>query len=212
VSTPAITLYQRRLTFLILAAPFFINDIGFIAAKNTFGVYLIDYFSRAFVLAVCFCWPVSRQIAREPSPLVPRWEPAVVAILAMVLLDLLLYHFVEVPVIAATGFSVWFQFLKIDNPTLHFLDLSIGLFLVALSEELVFRKFALSWLRSAGYIHWQICIISAFFFAAIHWGNGLGRMSLTFLLGLCYMAVYLKLGRLWPLIVAHWITNVIAFS
>lgn len=84
--------------------------------------------------------------------------------------------------------------------------------LVALSEELVFRKFALNWLKSAQFSASACILISATAFALMHWGSGLNRIAATFVFGALAMAFYMRHTRLWPLVIAHYITNFIAFS
>ena len=98
------------------------------------------------------------------------------------------------------------------NFQLYWLDLTLGLFLVALSEELVFRKLALSWLLKTRRPISQIVVISACFFSLMHWGSGPGRVLVTFVIGSIYMMTYLKLRKLWPLVLAHWIEDFIGFG
>ena len=199
-------------TFLILAAPFYLNDFAFIVLNGTYGVYLVDYGIRALVLAVCFLWPISRAIATER--LTSQWGMAL-AVLCVGVLPVsgrIAYHLLEVPFVNLTGLGGLFEFQFLSDPTLHWLDLTVGLFAVALSEELVFRKFAMRWLEQAGRTPIQILVIAALFFSLTHWGSGPGRMIYTFVSGLIYMAAYLRLRRLWPMVLAHWIENFMAFG
>ena len=198
--------------FLILAAPFYLNDIGFIVLNGTYGVYLVDYGTRALVLATCFLWPAARAIATERCS--PEWGTALALLCAAAIpvFGVLAHHLLEVPFVNLTGISPLFEFHILSDPTLYWLDLSVGLFAVALSEELVFRKIVLRWLEEAGRSAIQILIISALLFSLIHWGSGPGRMLYAFLFGLIYMAAYLRLRRLWPLVFAHWAVDIVAFS
>jgi len=41
---------KAALPFFILALPFFINDFGFIYFKGTYGVYLVNYIVRLYVI------------------------------------------------------------------------------------------------------------------------------------------------------------------
>lgn len=174
-------------------------------------MYLVDYATRVLVMTACFVWPIGRAIAQETLP-IWRIDLAIVAVVVLPIIGRLLHNYVDVPFVELTGLTGLFQFGKIENSGLYWVDLSLGLLLVALSEELIFRKIALSWLRSSGKSTLQIILISACFFALIHWGNGPGGVLYTFGLGLFYMAFYLKIGRLWPLVVTHWIENFIAFG
>ena len=198
--------------FLVLAAPFYLNDIGFIALNGTYGVYVVDYGTRALVLATCFLWPTSRALATER--LAPEWRTAL-ALLSVAALPVLggaTHHLVEVPFVAFTGISGLFTFHFIADPVLYWLDLMVGLFAVALSEELVFRKLALRWLERAGRTPIQIILLSALLFSLMHWGSGPGRLLYVFVVGLFYMAAYMRLRRLWPLILAHWIEDFAALG
>jgi len=117
-----------------------------------------------------------------------------------------------VPISQWADWTVLFRYRRIEDPTLYWLDLSVGLLLVAASEELVCRRLAFGWLSSAGKNGFQIVAISAVLFAFAHWARGLGNIILALLVGLLYMALYLQLKRIWPLVVAHWLDDFIAFS
>ena len=198
--------------FPILAAPFYVNDFAFIVLNGTYGVYLLDYGTRALVLAACFLWPISRAIATER--LASQWGLVLAVLCATILpvLGRLNFHLLEVPFVNLTGVGGLFEFPFISDPRLYWFDLTVGLFAVALSEELVFRKLVLRWLEEAGRTPIQILVISALLFSLMHWGSGPGRLLHTFVFGLIYMAAYLRLRRLWPLVLAQWIVNFMAFG
>lgn len=209
---PILTERDRLFAFLVLASPFYLNDFGFILLNGTYGVYLLDYLTRALVLTACFSWGVSRSIAYEQSTQPFQLEYVVIAILGLPIIDLIIRIWLENFGVIQGVAPGLFQYDEIENTILRTLDISIGLFVVALSEELVFRKFALSWLRSYGRSATEIIVTSACFFALAHWGRGLVGVVLTFFFGLLYMVAYLKMGRLWPLVLAHWIQDFIVFS
>ena len=204
---------RRVAAFLILAAPFFLNDIGFIVLDGGYGVYLVDYGTRSLVLVSCILWPTSRALAAERLSK-QQWGTALAVLCAAAIpvLGRLSYHLVEVPFVDFTDLRGLFTFPPISDPALYWFDLTAGLLLVALSEELVFRKLALRWLEEAGRTPTQIVVISALFFSLMHWGSGPGRLLHTFIVGVVYMAVYLRLRQLWPLVLGHWIQNFAAFG
>jgi len=126
--------------FMVLAAPFFVNDFGFIAADGGYGVYLVDYGTRALVLAGCFLWALPRGIvlARPDAPASPWFAPwfALIAIAVLLALGRLSYYLIEVPFVAATGLGGLFAFPAIDDPTLMWLDLTLGVFAVPREQRL----------------------------------------------------------------------------
>jgi membrane protease YdiL (CAAX protease family) len=58
----------------------------------------------------------------------------------------------------------------------------------------------------------EIVVISAVFFSLMHWGSGPGRLIHTFVVGLIYMTAYLRIRRLWPMVIVHWLQNFAAFG
>ncbi len=208
----ALAARQYCIAFLVLAAPSFLNDFAYMATNGTYGVYLVDYGSRILVLGLCFLWPLSRAIAMER--LEPGWGTGLALLCVAVIpaLGRLSNYLLERPFVDLTGIGGLFSFPAIGDPALYWLDLSVGLFAVALSEELIFRKFALRWLESVGRTPLQIVVISAFVFALIHWGSGPGRVLYTFVAGMFYMTAYFHLRRLWPMVFAHWIENFLTFG
>ena len=94
------------------------------------------------MLAICLFWPLSRSIAGAAKEPVSDLWLAVQCIVFVPILGRLSYYLLEKPFVAFTGVSGLFGFPVIPDETLYWLDLSVGLFAVALTEEQVFRKFA----------------------------------------------------------------------
>ncbi len=203
---------QKCLVFFVLMMPFILNDFGLIAFNGSNAAYLIDYTTRLLVLGLCLIWPSSRAIVREYHPVQFRYDLTVLALVALPIVGFLFQKLITKPIDKLMEFTILFKFHRIQEPVLYWFDLSFGLLLVAISEEIVFRKIAYSWLKNSGKSPTQIVLISSCLFAIVHWSNGLGNVISAFFIGLFYMVFYLKLKRLWPLILAHWFSNFIAFG
>ena len=197
---------------LLLVAPFYLNDFAFILLNGTYGVYLADYSTRILVLFLCFLIPLSRKIITAESTYIWRPDLALSFVILLPILGRLIHHLLEIPVIKITDNTGLFQFIIISDPFLYWLDLTFGLLLVAISEELVFRKFMLKFLEFLKLSYWKILFFSAMIFSLMHWSNGPGRILYCFVGGLIYMAAYYKIKRVWPLVLAHWIEDFIAFG
>ena len=141
---------QYKLAFFVLALPFFLNDFAYIALNGTDAIYLADYATRLLVVLICFLWPVSRAIAWEADQTRYRWYLALLVAIIVPIVGRSLYTFLEVPFKDYTGLGGLFAFHRISDQGFYLFDLTIGLFAVAFTEELVFRKFALKWLESIG--------------------------------------------------------------
>jgi membrane protease YdiL (CAAX protease family) len=197
---------------LLLIVPFFLNDIAYIYFQGTYNVFIVDYGIRVYIIcAYGFLAggfrPSAERLDREPGI-----AAVAVAIIAALMASFILRHFVEAPVNSMADWSRLFRYHRILDPILYWVDLSIGLFLVALSEELVFRKSVARWLAGLGATKLQIVLISAILFALAHWSLGLGSVFHVFLIGVVYMALFLELRRIWPLVIAHWIENFLVFG
>ena len=199
--------------FALLVACFFLNDFVFIMWSGTSTLYLADYIIRIIIIGLCHGFPLSRQVAL--NSISDQKLPLTLIIILVPLLtgmDRVSHILIEPAVIDAVGYTGLFYFGRIDSSAHYAFDMTIGLALVAVSEELVFRKFALNWMRSRGMSAVAIILLSAVLFALMHWGSGLHRIAATFVFGVVAMAFYLRHTRLLPLITAHYLANFIAFA
>jgi membrane protease YdiL (CAAX protease family) len=81
----------------------------------------------------------------------------------------------------------------------------------AVVEELVFRGLLIPWLQSRGCSGWLSVVIAALLFAGIHWCQGPVQLVGTLAFGLVTGICFLTTRRLWPLILAHFWVDLIAF-
>ena len=114
--------------------------------------------------------------------------------------------------IDSSGLWRWHSFPRIDDPYLKAFDLTIGLLLVALSEELVYRKLMLDVLAKWQFRLASIYIVSSLLFAALHVYQSAGTTAGAFAAGLILMYVYRKSGTLWVPIAAHYVANLYFFG
>ena len=82
----------------------------------------------------------------------------------------------------------------------------------AISEELFFRGFMFSGLRSLGASLWIAAAISSAIWASLHLGAGnLGVVAILAAFGLVLAWLYERSGSLWVPIAAHALNNTVAF-
>jgi membrane protease YdiL (CAAX protease family) len=205
------TATRSGIFFSLLALPFMLNDFAFAALRGSYNIYLLDYAVRIAVITAVCTWPAARVLANERR--CPK-HAFLSALLAAVLLPLtqLPGEPLDAYIDGLTGLAGWFRFPPISDPVAYWFDLSAGLLLVALSEELVFRKLARKWLEDLGVGALGTVVLSALIFGMVHWGGGAGQVIVAGLIGAAYMLVYQRFNRLWPLVIAHWIQNFIAFG
>ncbi|OEJ67351.1 hypothetical protein BEN30_09455 [Magnetovibrio blakemorei] len=111
-------------------------------------------------------------------------------------------------VIPILGGEVW-SFSDLESDSFFYFDLTVGLALVALSEELVFRyQFVRSFPNSVAAQY----LLSTFAFALIHVPQGVTGVVITGLAGLLLMGLYRATGTLAAPIVAHYLIDLILFA
>jgi membrane protease YdiL (CAAX protease family) len=101
---------------------------------------------------------------------------------------------------------------EITSPLFSRIDLTLGLMMTAVCEELVFRGYLFVLLRRFATHPATIVIVSGAAFGLIHWSGGIHRVVATGLIGAIFMMLYIRSRSLHPLIVAHFIINFFDFS
>jgi hypothetical protein len=95
---------------------------------------------------------------------------------------------------------------------LHTVDVVFGLALVAYSEEIVFRRCARHVLQiylNDGYV---LVVITSILFGAYHWWTGIGNIVEAVLIGVLLMLFYRRSAALWPVVLAHYLTDIVDFG
>jgi membrane protease YdiL (CAAX protease family) len=88
-------------------------------------------------------------------------------------------------------------------------DLTLGLALVALHEEIVFRRVTRSMLKPLFGDGVVMALASSIPFGLYHWQFGVDSMVSAGLFGACAMLMYLRVGSIVPVMVAHYLVNVL---
>ena len=92
------------------------------------------------------------------------------------------------------------------------MDLTFGIALVAFSEEVVFRRCARIFFRTYIINDWLLVLFTSILFGAYHWWTGIGNIVEAVLIGVLLMLFYLRSAALWPVVLAHYLTDVVDFA
>lgn len=197
----------------VLFAPFLANDLGNIFVRSPGWWIAQDYAWRILVLGLA-AWLATRGRVRIAGLRWPAeaWATAAGWTLFTTAAGLWLIdgpgrQLLQLWPETRTGFIP-----PIVSPGLRGFDLSVGLALVAVSEEVVFRGVLLPrlsrWLRSevAG------LVASAVLFGLAHWSTGAGAVLQTGLAGLLLGLCTQRTRSLLPAVLAHYVINLAAFS
>jgi hypothetical protein len=175
-------------------APYWFNDFVFIALAGEgpgWPVYLTDYLSRGLGVGLLFAIPALRELAApgEGRALI-GWLAAVLAGLAVgisLLTDGNLFGALHD---LAPDWAL-FAYPAPGPRWLNIFDLTGGLLLVAVSEELLCRRVAVRTLERFGLPPVAVPLVSTTLFATMHWSSGLGALGETFVLGAVLTAIYM---------------------
>ncbi|MDA0369171.1 MAG: type II CAAX endopeptidase family protein [Proteobacteria bacterium] len=194
--------------FAALTVPFFVNDIGFILAATSTQWLAVDYGSKALAIIAVFAVPSLRAaVVRGAAWPSLRWS-TVGGTIGIVVLTIATFSWLDESGLDAT--TALQTFLPIEQPWLVAFDLTVGLALTAIAEEIVFRRLFLDALGTRLPV-FSLYAVSATLFAGIHWSNGLGTIAGAFLVGLLLIWLTRRAGTVIPAVVAHFFINLVLF-
>lgn len=94
---------------------------------------------------------------------------------------------------------------------LKLFDLTLGIALVGIHEELFFRRALRAGLAGLGDGKGMV-LVSALLFGGFHWWTGVPNMIVATAFGIGFMRIYRDGGALWPVVVMHSLADLWYFS
>ncbi len=199
------TRLEPRLLLLLCAAVLFTGWVKFLFDDYT--VYILDYLFRAICLTVIF-WNCSLiDLAAPPS----RWIRTLVLTAIVFYVDLTIfqaYRYFQVP----EPLFYNHLFPRLENALFLYFDLTVGLALVALSEEIVFRYLFAKLGKHRGWSTATLYITSSIAFGLLHLPQGLALVTFASITGFIFMFLYRFTDSLWPVVTVHYLFNLLVFS
>lgn len=202
------------LVLVALAVPFYLNDFASIYLTDWRWWLAIDYLGvKLWPLALLIWLLGSGRVGAGDLGLRGQSPRAALGVLlgvalAGTLVDQNAYRWLaDLP-----GYPPLGGMPPIPSPLWNWLDLTLGLALVAVCEELVFRGYLAAWLERFTRNPVTIVLLSSVAFGLIHWSGGLHGVLVTAAIGALFMAVYLRTRALPALMAAHFAVNFIDFA
>jgi membrane protease YdiL (CAAX protease family) len=200
--------------FAILVAPFYLNDFASIYVADWRWWLAIDYVGvKALPLALLIWILRSGRVTGDDLGL--GVGPLATAIIAFflaatigTLIDQNAYTLLE----DLPGYPPLGGMPAITSATWNWIDLTLGLLLVGVVEELVFRAAAFHVLSRYTANSVAIVLASSCLFGLIHWSLGLHAVVITTVIGAVFMMVYLRSRQLLPIAIAHFVVNFVDFA
>jgi len=210
-SAPAASIPAGAMALLL--APFYLNDLANIFVAEAGPWLLQDYLCRLAVLGLA--WFLARRHglpAATPGLHLPLW-PRLLLWTSVALVGgwLLLpgpgrILLTVLPETRLGGMPA------IPPGWMRTMDLSAGLLLVSLSEEVIFRGVLQP--RLAAFLRSEMLgiLAGAVLFGLIHWSNGVGSVIQTTLFGIVMGWCVARSRSLHPVIIAHYVVDFLVFS
>jgi uncharacterized protein len=170
-----------------------------------------DYAGRLGALALLYLLPRARSAAFARTPRRTGWLETLAWIIALVLFDRVLHGTIRPAVDAALPNTKLGLYPDVRG-IWWLIDMTFGLYLVAYSEEIIFRRAVRAVLQPSLGDGWAMIVVSALLFAAYHWWTGLANIAATFLFGLAAMLALRRVAAIWPVVTAHYLIDVISFA
>ncbi|MDI9571514.1 MAG: CPBP family intramembrane metalloprotease [Pseudomonadota bacterium] len=199
---------------LLLCLPFYLNDFANIYIRDWRLWLSIDYIGVKLFPLLLIGWLIRRRkITVAGLGLI--WTPAVTfcgVFLVGTLVGIFLEHVGYAIMDGLPGYRSLGTMPEIVSPFWSRIDLTAGLMLVALIEELIFRGLLAVFLSRYTESAAVIVGISASAFGMIHWSGGMHQVLLSGAAGAVFMALYLRTRSLPPLILSHFVIDFVSFA
>jgi membrane protease YdiL (CAAX protease family) len=139
-----------------------------------------------------------------------RWEAAF-WILGIVLVDHYLCGWIRRTINMALPATLLGAYPE-PHGWLQIVDDVFGLALVAYSEEMVFRRCAHHLFKTYLGDGRALVAVTSLLFGAYHWWTGIGNIVEAVIMGILLMLLYRRSGALWPVVLGHYLTDIVDFA
>jgi membrane protease YdiL (CAAX protease family) len=193
--------------FLLALVPAVASQIVRMGQTDPVAWAACDYAGRLATLAVLATIPAARNVAFARETREVSWSELAVWVACLLAFELIIARSIAwiidavIPrtrLTTTSGFPDW----------LYAVDVTFGIALVAYQEEVLFRRCARAVLSTKLGDGTVMVIASALLFGSYHWSRGLGTIISAILFGIVAMCFYLRAGMLWPLVLVHYMTDV----
>lgn len=205
---------MKRLAFVLLVISFFLNDFASIFIKDWRLWLLIDYVGVKLFPCAVVLWLIRSKTMR-PSDFGLTGQNVLsfcAVFLAVALVGTVIDQNAYAVVAPLPGYAPLGSMPAITNPTWDWIDLTLGLLMVGIVEELVFRGYLNAVLRKFTERSSVIVAVSSVAFGLIHWSQGLHAVLITSVIGAVFMIAYLKTRSLPSVMMAHFAIDFIDFA
>jgi len=202
------------LVLVLLAGPFYLNDFASIYIKDWRWWLFVDYVVvKLFPLGLAFWLIYSKKMTASDFGLRTQSIPsATIAFFTVMLVGTVIDQNAYQLIAGLPGYPPLGGMPAITSVAWDWIDLTFGLLMVGVCEELVFRGFLYTFISRYTQNYYIIVFISSLAFGLIHWGLGFHTVLITTVIGAVFMIAYIRTQSLPALMLAHFVINFIDFA
>jgi len=199
---------------ILLASPFYLNDFASIYIKDWRWWLFIDYVAVKLLPLLVVLWLIySKKMSVSEFGLKIQSTSSVLVVFLIVALVGTIIDQNGYPLIAKLpGYPPLGGMPAITSPAWDWVDLTFGLLMVGICEELVFRGFMHTFISRYTKNSYIIVMISSVAFGLIHWSLGLHVVIVTSIIGAFLMIAFVMTRSLPAIMLAHFMINFIDFA
>jgi membrane protease YdiL (CAAX protease family) len=199
---------------VLMAGPFYINDFSNIYIRDWRWWLFIDYTTvKLFPLGIAF-WLIyngKTKVSEFGLRTQSAWS-FIVTFWVVTLIGTLIDQNGKLFIAKLPGYSPLGGMPEIMSPVWNWIDLTFGLLMVGICEEVVFRGFLRSLISRYTENTFAITILSSVAFGFIHWSLGMHAVIISAAIGVVFMIAYLRTSSLPAIMLAHFAINFIDFA
>ncbi|MCG6534668.1 MAG: CPBP family intramembrane metalloprotease, partial [Syntrophales bacterium LBB04] len=199
---------------LALCLPFYLNDLSDIFVTDWRLWILIDYVAVKLFPCFVIFWLILKQkmdfadFGLNIPPAASFLTVFFISTLIGIFIDQNGYHFAD----KIHGYQPLGGMPEIASPLWKWIDLTVGLLMTGICEEMVFRGYLRTFLSQYTKRASAIVLISALAFGLIHWSGGFSRVLVTSVVGAVFMLLYLRTSSLPAIMAAHFAINCVDYA
>jgi hypothetical protein len=198
----------NRIWFALALAPAVLSQIVRMQQIDPVAWLACDYAGRLGSLAVLAVIPAARMVAFRREAIEIAWFELAIWAAGLLAFELIIGQSTSW-IINMLIPGTWLTKIPQLSGWPYALDLTFGIALVAYHEEVLFRRCARAVFGKSLGEGTKLVIATALLFGSYHWSRGLGTIVAAILFGIVAMCFYLRAGVLWPLVLVHYVTDVV---
>lgn len=187
---------------ILLTLVFLVNDFLFISLSSFELALFIDYLLRLIVIILILRFYSKKEIGLQSI----RADFVLLLLLILVPMGIYLYGPLVKDLYGRLDLAAYVPSFTLTGPLKRF-DQTIGIFLIACSEEMLFRGVIPYKLRKLNPN--LMILVGSIIYALAYWGSGVAFIIVSFIWGLLAFILRDRIKNIIPLIFAHFLFKLI---